>query len=145
MRAPRRNPFQPTESAFQITVAGYLDAFLSPPSVWFHIPNGGRRGKIEAARLKKMGVKAGVPDIEIIAEGGRSHFMELKREKGGRLSDAQIAMRQLLIAVGCPWAEARTLEEVKAALDAWGIPLRAHRLDPVLGAFAASLRSEQAA
>ena len=29
----------------------------------FHIPNGGKRGKAEAARFKAEGVKAGVPDI----------------------------------------------------------------------------------
>ena len=28
-----------------------------------HIPNGGKRGKAEAARLKAMGVKPGVSDI----------------------------------------------------------------------------------
>ena len=29
----------------------------------FHIPNGGKRGKLEAIRFKKMGVLAGVPDL----------------------------------------------------------------------------------
>jgi hypothetical protein len=29
----------------------------------FHIPNGGSRNKLEAANLKKQGVRAGVPDI----------------------------------------------------------------------------------
>lgn len=36
-----------------------------------HVPNGGRRGKIEAARLKRQGVKAGYPDIVLdVARGG---------------------------------------------------------------------------
>ncbi|QPG06538.1 VRR-NUC domain-containing protein [Salinimonas marina] len=29
----------------------------------FHIPNGGKRGKLEAVRFKRMGVKAGVSDL----------------------------------------------------------------------------------
>ena len=29
----------------------------------FHIPNGGLRSKTEAARMKRQGVKAGVPDM----------------------------------------------------------------------------------
>ena len=47
----------------------------------FAIPNGGRRRKLEAARLKKQGVKAGVSDIFIALPIGRYSglFMELKR------------------------------------------------------------------
>ena len=46
----------------------------------FAIPNGGLRGKAEAARLKAEGVKAGVPDLCIpIARGGyHGLFIEMK-------------------------------------------------------------------
>jgi hypothetical protein len=71
-----------------------------------------------------MGVKAGVPDIEIVHRG-RAYFIELKREKGGRTSDAQKFVHAELAAAGCEApAICKTLEEVKAALDGWGIPLR---------------------
>jgi hypothetical protein len=47
---------------------------LQHPSVFnmaYHTPNGGHRSKSEGARLKKQGVKAGVPDVCIaIAKGG---------------------------------------------------------------------------
>lgn len=37
----------------------------------YHIPNGGKRGKIEAARMKSMGVRAGVHDFHLPnARGG---------------------------------------------------------------------------
>ena len=37
----------------------------------YHIPNGGKRDKLEAARLKLEGVKAGVPDLCLpVARGG---------------------------------------------------------------------------
>lgn len=35
-----------------------------------HIPNGGKRNATEAARFKKMGVKAGVPDLCLPVPGG---------------------------------------------------------------------------
>lgn len=57
----------------------------------FHIPNGGKRGKAEAARFQRMGVKRGVPDICLAVSRGGKHglFIELKRTEGGRLSPEQ--------------------------------------------------------
>ena len=51
-----------TEDALQIATARLLD---STGLVWTHVPNGGLRNKIVAAKLKRMGVKAGVPDVLI--------------------------------------------------------------------------------
>lgn len=50
----------------------------------FHIPNGGKRGKSEAARFKAMGVKAGVPDLFLPVPRGGFHglFIELKAPNG---------------------------------------------------------------
>lgn len=55
------------------------------------IPNGGKRSKAEAARMKAAGVKAGVPDMCLPVPRGEYHglYIELKRQKGGRLSDEQ--------------------------------------------------------
>ncbi|MTI12055.1 VRR-NUC domain-containing protein, partial [Sansalvadorimonas verongulae] len=37
----------------------------------YHVPNGGHRHKVTAAKLKAEGVKAGVPDIKVaLARGG---------------------------------------------------------------------------
>ena len=49
----------------------------------YHIPNGGYRLKAEAARMKKQGVKAGVPDIFLPAARGKKHglYIELKAGK----------------------------------------------------------------
>ena len=48
--------------------------------LYHHIPNGGRRDKKTAARLKAQGVKAGVPDIFIPAakDGYCGLYIELK-------------------------------------------------------------------
>ena len=49
----------------------------------FHIPNGGSRNKIEAANLKKQGVRAGVPDLFIPVPRWSYHgmFIEMKAGK----------------------------------------------------------------
>lgn len=49
-------------------------------SLMYHIPNGGSRNKIEAANLKKQGVKAGVPDIclPVSRSGYHGMYIELK-------------------------------------------------------------------
>ena len=49
-------------------------------SLLHHIPNGGKRGKVEAARLKAAGVKAGIPDIclPIPRNGYGALYIELK-------------------------------------------------------------------
>jgi len=67
----------------------------------FHIPNGGSRNIIEAANLKKQGVKGGVPDIFLAVARGEFHglFIELKSEVG-RASKSQIKMIDSLKAQG---------------------------------------------
>lgn len=58
-----------------------------------HIPNGGSRGKVEAARFKAAGVKSGVPDLCLPVPRGKYHglYIEMKRRKGGRVSEDQKA------------------------------------------------------
>lgn len=48
-----------------------------------HIPNGGSRNTIEAANLKKQGVRAGVPDLCLpVARGGyHGLYIEMKAGK----------------------------------------------------------------
>lgn len=46
----------------------------------YHVPNGGKRSTTEAARFKRMGVKAGVPDLVLpVPRGGYAGaYIELK-------------------------------------------------------------------
>ena len=85
----------------------------------FHIPNGGKRSKVEAARFKAAGVKAGVPDLFLPVPCGEHHglFVELKRRKGGRVSEEQgawlieLAKQGYRVEVCKGWEEARTVIE----------------------------------
>ena len=66
------------EHQVQKAIAQYLDL---RKVCWFAVPNGGQRNKIVAAKLKSEGVKAGVPDICIVAGGGMAYFLEIKKPK----------------------------------------------------------------
>ena len=85
---------QHLEDAHQIALiewAEWTGKQIYPELKWlYHIPNGGKRGKAEAARLKRMGVKAGVSDLFLPVPRGGYHglYIEMKA-KGGRLSKEQ--------------------------------------------------------
>lgn len=83
----------------------------------FAIPNGGLRGKREAQKLKVEGVTPGVPDLAIPAWG---LWVEMKRQKGGKLSPDQKDMitylesigHTVLIGYGCDDARAKIISYV---------------------------------
>ena len=80
-----------SEEKEQARLATYLDA---KGYVWFHVPNGGHRHKVIAAKMKRAGQKRGAPDCILISgEGGaplpRPIAIELKRVSGGSLSKHQ--------------------------------------------------------
>ncbi len=66
-----------------------------------HSPNGGSRHILEAAKFKRMGVKAGFPDLFCYRPMGDWHglFVELKAAKG-RVSEAQKDMLAMLESEG---------------------------------------------
>lgn len=61
----------------------FIRAEYPEVDLMFHIPNGGSRNKLEAANLKRQGVKAGVPDLFLPVSRGGYHglFIELKYGK----------------------------------------------------------------
>lgn len=108
----------PTEAQEQTTLfqwAALMTHRLPELRTMYHIPNGGSRNAIEAVRLKAQGVKPGVPDIFLPCARGEWHglYIEMKRRKGGRVSEEQREMIRLLIeqgykAVVCyGWEEAK--------------------------------------
>lgn len=88
------DPEPPTEEEEQIALMGLVamqQGRCPELKLLFHIPNGGKRGKCEAARFKAMGVKSGVPDLFLpVARGGyHGLWVELKRTKDSRVSANQ--------------------------------------------------------
>lgn len=70
--------------------AAYMTAAHPELSLMYHIPNGGSRNKMEAANLKRQGVKPGVPDIFLPVPSDNFHglFIEMKYGKN-TLTDNQ--------------------------------------------------------
>jgi hypothetical protein len=86
----------PTEGDEQRAVfewARLLERRRPELALLLHIPNGGLRNAPEAARFKGEGVRRGFPDMFLpVARGGYHGLMvELKRARGGRVSDDQMA------------------------------------------------------
>lgn len=67
-----------------------------------HIPNEGKRSKSYGAKLKRMGLMKGVPDIFLpLMSGGKGGlFIELKRTKGGKVSTEQEMCISMLNSAG---------------------------------------------
>ena len=82
----------------------------------FHIPNE-RPDKVQAAILKNMGVKRGVPDLFLPVPSGGYHglFIEMKTDKG-RTSDAQLWWGDHLKANGYMFDVCRGWKEATGAL-----------------------------
>lgn len=81
----------------------------------YAVPNGGKRNIKTAADLKAEGVKAGVPDISLPYPTSRHHglYIEMKREKGGRVSDKQKEWLEYLNSVGYLAVVCKGFEEAK--------------------------------
>lgn len=81
----------------------------------FAIPNGGKRYRKTACTLKAEGVKPGVSDIflPVARCGFYGMFIEMKRKRGGKLSDEQrsfisaVAKQGYLAIVPEGWEEAK--------------------------------------
>jgi hypothetical protein len=116
-----------SEERFQVETALFFDFCLPDACWWCHVPNGGHRHMLVGASLKRQGTRAGTPDNLIIWQG-RAYWIELK-SRTGTLRASQKTTIPDIEAAGSPVAVARTLEDIAAALTAWGIPLRASLAD----------------
>ena len=109
MMAKRNYP----EQQIQRAVVDYLRLLENLGELYvFNVPNGGWRSKAEAGILKSLGVRAGVPDLVLLLPGGKIAFIEIKAP-GGRLSAAQKAFKNTAEYFGCPFLEARSVDEVE--------------------------------
>ena len=70
----------------------------------FAIPDGGRRDAVTGAHLKAEGVRAGVPDmfLAVPRQNAPGLFPELKKQKGGRVSENRKTMHEALSQGGYP-------------------------------------------
>ncbi len=104
---------------------------MSPGLLVFAVPNGGKRGKIEAARLYGLGVMAGIPDLVVCWHPGRVAFVELKapgkvtgkKRPLAALSEEQFARYGWLQTREFPVTVCDSVEGVEEFLKAHGAPV----------------------
>ena len=119
-------PREDDEQIALIRWCAYQQAAYPELQLILHVPNGGSRGPVEAARFKAMGVRSGVPDLMLPVPRGKYHglWIELKRTKGGRVEPNQAIWIHALrgqgyaVTVCRGWVEAA--ERIRAyLLGAW--------------------------
>ena len=76
----------PDEHDEQVAFCEYLD-FVHV--TYFAVPNGSNKSMTARKKFKAEGLKAGVPDMVLLFEGGKAVFIEMKRKKGGTVSKDQ--------------------------------------------------------
>ena len=123
VRTTRRSVYAdviPTEDEEQEALFHWADA-QSATKPWlkgmFAIPNGGYRAIKTAVKMKRTGTRAGVPDVFLPVSNGREHglFIEMKRTKGGTVSELQRERMKMLTAEGYRCVVAKGCQE---AIDA---------------------------
>ncbi len=106
----------PTEEQDQIKLAVWMDKLGIP---FYAIPNGGKRNLWEAMKLKRSGVKKGVPDLCLPVPSQKGHhglYIELKRVSGGVVSDEQRHWQKILLQNGYACEVCRGFEEAKKVI-----------------------------
>jgi hypothetical protein len=85
----------------------------------FAIPNGGKRNVITAMNMKREGVKPGVPDLFLAypSKGFHGLFIEMKKRKGGTVSEAQHWWHQMLSTAGYQVRVCKGWEESRAIIE----------------------------
>ena len=93
----------PSEHLEQVQLVAMVEAaYPREAAMLFAIPNGGDRNVLVAVKLKKEGVRRGVPDMFLALARGGWHglFIEMKRRRGGVVSPEQAAYIEALRAQG---------------------------------------------
>ena len=81
----------------------------NPRHCIFSVPNGGKRNKREAAKLKATGLRAGVSDL-IVVQPNRCIYVEVKTATGEQ-SDKQKEFEQIVTALGFEYWLVRSLQD----------------------------------
>lgn len=105
-------------------VADTLRRCAEPEVLWTHFPSGEDRSAATGARLQRMGLHRGWPDLLFILPGPQMAFLELKSAKG-RPTKEQEQFRSRVTALGCWYEVARTGDEAIGVLRGWGVITRA--------------------
>lgn len=107
------------EYEIQVALVGHILLRAAPGLVWTATANGELRDPVVGAKLKRMGVKAGVPDLWFAVPGRPAFWLELKTI-GGRLSEAQKEFIPAMRSAGVIVHVAHGLDEALSILESEG-------------------------
>ena len=122
MKEERMIQYIPTEAEEQKVLMSWATLYsqrgFPELSLLYHIPNGGKRNKSTAGKLRAEGVKPGVPDLclPVARNGYYGLYIELKRTVRGKTSKEQEHWIRALTEQGYRCAVCRGWEEAKAEL-----------------------------
>lgn len=85
------NPTESVEQQCLFRWAFYERGKWPELDLMYHIPNEGKRSRATGGRMRAEGLKSGVPDVCLPVPRGGFHglYIELKRRKGGRITEEQ--------------------------------------------------------
>jgi hypothetical protein len=119
----------PTERQVQRQILDMMGRCF-PECFVTHIPNGAHLAGNDQARFKQVGalkgdgMKVGMPDLLVLWPVERGAFIEVKRPKGGKLSDNQFEVHAKLLSLGWRVATVKSVEEAYRFLNDCGAPCR---------------------
>lgn len=113
----------PEDELHQAVADALWRGVLPRDAVWTTWELRNAASKAEGARRKRLGALPGWPDMGVLWDG-RLVLIELKRERGGYLSDAQRLLHPRLADAGHPVAVCRSVPEVLDTLRSRGVPVR---------------------
>lgn len=113
----------PTEHEEQVMLVDWwalvCTGYGLPEWLLYAVPNGGVRHIGTAKKLKKEGVRSGVPDLCLACPMDEYHglYIELKRIKGSSTSKEQKAFHLELLSQGYACCVCRGFEAAKAVIE----------------------------
>lgn len=111
-----------SENDIQRQIVDWIRA-VAPSVTAVAVPNGARRTAGGRAANAVPGLTPGVPDLVVIRPKGEVLWIEVKSPIG-KVSDAQFAFHSKLLGLGHTCAVVRSIEDVRLAFQAVGIPIR---------------------
>ncbi|MDR0619194.1 MAG: VRR-NUC domain-containing protein [Bacteroidales bacterium] len=91
-----------------------------PKLVLFAVPNGGSRNVLEAAKMKREGVMAGVADLILLKQNANYGALCIEMKYGGgRQSDHQKQFEKYCHRYGYQYAVCRTFDEFRDTVECY--------------------------
>ena len=118
MTAPTKARRTKKEHSDQVRLVMRVKVFM-PHVIIAAIPNGADISAAQRIKLSQEGLYSGFPDLMLFAKDKPDLFIEMKREKNGRLSDEQIKCHKALADIGKTVITCHGFDEAWKVVQKW--------------------------